>query len=188
MTLTGARPEDGFVDDVPGVDTVFVAGSDGADVVGEDGDGVVRGDGGVEPGRIVFVPAEIVATHEELVGFGEGGEEIGLGEVEAVGGGMRGGPLHLIFGDEDGALVEEERSEFGAVELGVGDCGAEEERAGEAEFAEVGDGGSGRLLRESGGGEGRGGESEEVAAMHGGKDRWFGINCHDDARQPSVHS
>jgi hypothetical protein len=40
---------------------------------------------------------------------------------------MGGAPLHLVFGDEDGALVEEEGSEVGAVELGVGDGGAEEE-------------------------------------------------------------
>lgn len=52
---------------------------------------------------------------------------------------MRGAPLHLVFGDEDGALVEEEGSEVGAMELGVGDGGAEEEAFGASEVAEFGE-------------------------------------------------
>jgi hypothetical protein len=43
----------------------------------------------------------------------------------------------LVFGDQDGALVEEERSEIEAPELGVGDGGTEEEAFGMGEFAEL---------------------------------------------------
>jgi hypothetical protein len=65
------------------------------------------------------------------------------------------------------------------VKLGVGDGGAEEEGFGESEVAEAGDGG-GRLLLESGGGEGREGELEKVAAIHWQEDRWFEGKCHGD--------
>jgi hypothetical protein len=44
----------------------------------------------------------------------------------------------LVFGDEDGALIEEERSEVGALKLGVGNGGAEVEAFGVGEFAELG--------------------------------------------------
>jgi hypothetical protein len=77
------------------------------DVRGEEGDGVLLRNGSVEPGGIVLVPAEIVAAGGEVVGFGEVHEVVGLGEVEATLFGVRGVPLHLIFGDQDGALVEE---------------------------------------------------------------------------------
>ena len=97
------------------------------------------GDGGVEPGWIVFVPAEIVAAGGDVMGFGEVHKEIGLGEIEAVLIRMRGAPLHLVFGDEDGALVEEERSEVWAAKLGIGDGGPEEETFGVGYFAEFGD-------------------------------------------------
>ncbi|MGC1615347.1 MAG: hypothetical protein WA736_11730, partial [Candidatus Acidiferrum sp.] len=114
-----------------------------------------------------FVPAEIVAAGEEAMGFGEVHEEIGLGEIETVLCGMRGAPFHLVFGDEDGALVEEKSGEFGAMELGVGDRGAEVESFGMGEFAELGD--LGGLLRggKSRSGEGRESELEEITAAHG---------------------
>ena len=57
------------------------------------------------------MPAEIVAAGGDVMGFGEVHEEIGLGEIEAVLFGMSGAPFHLVFGDQDGALVEEERGE-----------------------------------------------------------------------------
>lgn len=53
----------------------------------------------------MFVPTEIVATQEEMVGFGKSSEEVGLGEVKAVRSGMGGGPFHLVFGDEHPALI-----------------------------------------------------------------------------------
>ena len=141
------RGIDGFVDDIPGMDAAFVAANDGLDVRGEEGDGVLRSDGGVEPGGIVLVPAEIVAAGGDVMGFGEVHEEIGLGEIEAVLFGMCGAPLHLVFGDQDGALVEEERSEVGALELGIGNGGAEVETFGVGEFAEFGDFGGIRAKR-----------------------------------------
>jgi len=85
------------------------------------------------------VPAEIVAAGGNVVRFGEVHEEIGLGEIEAVLIGMRGAPLHLIFGDEHGALIEEERGDVWAAKLGIGDGGAEEEAFGVGYFAELGD-------------------------------------------------
>ncbi len=112
--------------------------------VGEQSYGVVRGDGGVEPWGIIFVPAEIVATGGEVVGFGEVHEEISLPEIEAGVFGIGSAPLHLVFGDEDGALVEEEGCEVGAVELGVGDGGTEEEVAVLGDFAEFGEPGGAR--------------------------------------------
>jgi len=160
---------DGFVDDVPGVDTALAAGDDGANVIGEDLCSVLRSDGLFEPGRVMFVPAEIVAAHEEMIGFGEVSEEIGLREVEAVGLWMRGSPLHLIFRDKDGALVEEERSEVEAMELRIGDGGAEKERAGERKVAEAGDRRGRLLLRLRGSGDGPQRELQELAAVHGRK-------------------
>jgi hypothetical protein len=87
----------------------------------------------------VFVPAEIVAAQGDVMGFGEIHEKIGLREIEAVLFGMSGAPLHLVFGDEDGALVEEEWSEVGALELGVGNGGAKEVAFGKGNFAEFGE-------------------------------------------------
>jgi hypothetical protein len=55
----------------------------------------------------------------------------------------------LVFGDEDGALVEEERGEVGALELGVGNSGAEVEAFGVGDFAEFGDFGGVRAKRKS---------------------------------------
>ena len=62
------RRVDGFVDDVPGMDAAFVAADDGLDVGGEESDGVLGSDGGVEPGGIVLVPAEIVAAGGDVMG------------------------------------------------------------------------------------------------------------------------
>lgn len=160
---------DRFVDDIPGVNAPLVARGDRANVIGENGDCVFGSDGLLEPGRVVLVPAEIVAAHEEMVGFGEVGKEIGLGEVEAVGSWMGGGPLHLIFRNQDRALVEDERSEVKVVELRIGDGGAEKERFGEGEIAEARYG-RGRLLGERESGEGGARDLEEIAAMHGGRE------------------
>jgi len=121
------------------MDAAFVAADYGLNVRGEEGDGVLCGDGGVEPGGIMFVPAEIVAAGGNVMGFGEVHEEIGLGEVEAALFGMSGAPFHLVFGDEDRALVDDERGEVGATELRVGNGGAEEETFRMGDFAELGD-------------------------------------------------
>src|SRR5580658_6085758 len=90
---------DGFVDDIPGMDAAFVAANYGLDVGGKERDGVLVSDGGVEPGGIVFVPAEIVAARGDVLGFGEVHEEIGLSEIEAILFRMGGAPFHLVFGD-----------------------------------------------------------------------------------------
>lgn len=64
-------------------------------------------------------------------------------------------------------MVEEESGEVGAVELEVGDGGAEEEFSVSGEFAEVGDGGSAGDRRKNRRGECSERELDEVAAAHG---------------------
>ena len=98
----------GFVDDIPGVNAAFVAAGDGLDVGAEEIGGILRRDGGIEPSRIVFVPAEIVAAGEEVIGFDEIHEIVGLGEIEPALLRLSGGPFHLILGDDDGTLLDEE--------------------------------------------------------------------------------
>jgi len=125
------------------------------------------GDGGVEPGWIVFVPAEIVTAGGDVMGFGEVHEEIGLGEVEAILLGMRGAPFHLVFGDQDRALVEEERGEVGPFELRVGDGSAEVETFGVSEFAQLCCLSEFHGYRKSRGRERSKGQLDEIATMHG---------------------
>lgn len=158
---------DGFVDDVPGMDAALVTAGNGLDMSAQQVGGVLRGGGGFEPIGIVLMPAKIVAASEELVRFGERHVGIGLGEVEAVLFGLSGAPLHLVFRDEDGALVDDERDEVGAVELGVGDGGAEEEFSASGEFAELGEVGGTGYGRKNRRGECSERELDEVAAMHG---------------------
>jgi hypothetical protein len=132
------------------------------------------------------VPAEIVAADRDVMGFGEVHEEIGLGEIEAVLLRMGGAPLHGVFGDEDGALVEEQRSEVGALELRVGDGGAEEEAFGKGNFAELGEFGGGRRERKSGYGQRTERKFKKIAASHGQvglrkrkeEDKHFLLICH----------
>ena len=133
------RRIDGFVDDVPGMDAAFIAADEGLDVRGEKRDGVLRGDGRVQPCGIVLVPAEIVAAGGEVLGFGKVHEEIGLQKIETVLFGMRGAPFHLVFGDQDGTLIEEQRGEAWALELRIGNGCAEETSFGVGEFAELGE-------------------------------------------------
>jgi hypothetical protein len=160
---------DGFVDDVPGMDAAFVAAGDGENVGAEEFGGILRSRDGVEPRGIVLVPAEIVAASEEMIGFGEGHVGVGLSEVEAIMFGMRCAPLHLIFGDEDGALIEDEGGDVGAVKLGVGYGGAEKEFSVSGEVAKFGKGGRLQSLRQGTSGERSYRKLEEITTMHKGK-------------------
>lgn len=51
---------------------------------------------------------------------------------------MSGAPLQLIFRDQDGALINDEGGDVGALDLGVGHGRAEEEFAVSGEVAEAG--------------------------------------------------
>ncbi len=149
------------------MDAAFVAADDRLDMLSEERDGVLRGDSGVEPRWVVLVPAEIVAAGGDALGCGEVHEEIGLCEIEAVLFGVRAAPFHLVFGDQDGALVEEEWREVGAAELGVGDGGAEVEAFGVRCFAKLGNFGGIRAKRKCRGSQGAEGQLNEIATLHG---------------------
>jgi hypothetical protein len=73
----------------------------------------------------------------------------------------------LVLGDEDRALVEEERSEVGAVELGVGNGGAEQKAFGVGDFAELGDLGGFQGNWKSRSAEGGEGELDKISSLHG---------------------
>jgi hypothetical protein len=63
-------------------------------------------------------------------------------------------------------LLDEQGSDVRAMELRVGDRGAEEEFAASGEVAEVGNVGGAQRGRQKGGCEGGEGELDEVAAVH----------------------
>ena len=80
------RPN-GFVNYVPTVDLASIMAGNGVDVLSKMGAGIGLVHCGLEPGRQLLMPAEIVAAHLLIGKSGKAHELIRLREVENAGGG-----------------------------------------------------------------------------------------------------
>ena len=112
--VPAAGAVEGFVDNVPGVAAAAPVLNQVGDVVLEDADHGLVGDAAghevKEPGRVLVVPAQVVAAHVLAVVLGNVNDDVttGVGEVVALG--LRVLPLHVVGGGdgaEDAGVVED---------------------------------------------------------------------------------
>ena len=100
--------------------------ADGADVIDKELARVGQVVRGLDPGGYGLMPAEIMAAHEHVVGFGKAEEKIRAGKIVYIGSRTECDPFQFIGRYDDDALLAYEIGEIGvALHVANYDRGAE---------------------------------------------------------------